>query len=157
MPPVTRLSASTLLGVGVVLVFAGYSAALGFTAFGVLASVAAIATLMYAGATWFPRTATKAADTTEATPLVVFDRSRRIVGGDAAGELLELQFPEILRGEVQRHCAAALHGASTRFPCLQNGRMVVFEALPVRAADGSIIYGILIRSSAEPSAVAATA
>ena len=157
MPPVNRLIASTLLGVGVVLVFAGYSAALGFTALGVLASLAAIVTLMYAGATWFPKSAPAVADTSPPIPLVVFDRSRRIIGGDAAGELLELQFPEILRGEVQRHCVAALNGASTRFPCLQNGRMVVFEALPVRAADGSIIYGILIRSSAEPAAIAATA
>ena len=80
MPPLNRLIASILLGIGVVLVFAGFSAALGFTALGVVATLAAIATLMSAGATWFPRNATSPAVTSSPVPLIVFDHQReRIV------------------------------------------------------------------------------
>ena len=149
-----RILASVLLAVGVVLVFAGLSASLGLTTLGVLGSAAAIAALLYAGAVWFgagtiPQAAAR-------LPIVVFDRSGRIVAGEAAGESVSSQFPEMLRPEIERRCRAALGGVSERFPCLHNGRMVVFDAVPVRRADGAVVYGILLRTEAEPAAIAAS-
>ena len=67
-----------------------------------------------------------------------------------------MQFPEMLRAEIEQRCAVALAGTSTRFPCLHNGRMMVFDAVPVRTADGAVIYGILLSTDLEP-AIAATA
>jgi hypothetical protein len=154
MAPLKRLVASVLLGCGVLLVFTGFSSALGFTPLGIVASLAAIATLMYAGAAWFPA-APASAPIRE--PLLVFDRHCRIVGGPAAGEALASRFPEILRPEIERRCAAALNGTSARFPCLQNGRMVIYDALPVRAADGEVVYGILLTGSVESMPAAASA
>jgi hypothetical protein len=112
--------------------------------------------LLYAGAVWFgptPRVPVAGAP----VPLVVFDRHGRIVTGSAAGEPLSHQFPEMLRQEIEQRCAAALAGTGSRFPCLHKGRMVVFDALPVRSADGAIVYGILLSADAEPAAIAATA
>jgi hypothetical protein len=49
----SRVGSTVLLAGGVVLVFAGMSAALGFSISGVLATLAAIAALLYAGGVWF--------------------------------------------------------------------------------------------------------
>lgn len=48
-----RLVSSFLMAAGIVLVFYGFSSALGFTTVGVLASVAAISALLYAGGVLF--------------------------------------------------------------------------------------------------------
>jgi hypothetical protein len=149
-----RSVAAALLAVGVLLVFAGLNAALGPSILGVVSSLAVIAALLYAGAVWFG--APPAPAMVPAPPLVVFDHERRIVSGGAVGQPLAVQFPEILRPEIERRCAAALAGTSGRFHCLHNGRLVLFDALPVRAADGTIRYGILLTTAAE-SEVAATA
>jgi hypothetical protein len=53
MVPLNRVLSSVLLASGIVLVFAGLSAALGFTAPGMIASIAVIGTLLYTGSVWF--------------------------------------------------------------------------------------------------------
>ena len=53
MARIKRLASSLLLGAGTLLVFSGFSAALGFTVTGVVASVAAVAGLLYAGGVLF--------------------------------------------------------------------------------------------------------
>jgi hypothetical protein len=137
-----RLVASVFLAAGVLLVLVGFIAALGFSLTGTLTSVAATVALLYAGAVWFrqaPETAAHAP-----TPIVVFDRDCRAVTGPAAGQFLALQYPEMLRPEIERRCRAALGGAGERFFCVQNGRSVVFDALPVRNAEGTVVYGLLL-------------
>lgn len=51
-----RLLSSFLMATGIVLVFYGFNAALGFTVVGMFASLAAIASLLYAGAVLFGTT-----------------------------------------------------------------------------------------------------
>jgi hypothetical protein len=151
-----RLASSVLMALGVLLVFLGVTAALGSTIIGTVASAAAIAGLLYVGGLWFG-TAAPASPTMAAVPILVFDHERRVVSGGVIGQPLSLHFPEILRAEIDRRCADALRGTSARFPCLQNGKMVVFDAIPVRTADGTIVYGILLSADLEPAEVAATA
>ena len=59
MTDIKRLASSVLLGLGVLLVFFGLNAALGFTRGGAIASLAVIGALLYSGAVWFapPRAA----------------------------------------------------------------------------------------------------
>ena len=158
MAPLKRLLSSVLLAGGVGLVLIGFSAALGFTAAGVIASVAAVAALLYAGATWFggrvPVRARRAAVT---APVVVFDCEYRIVGGPLAGERVSSRYPEPLRPEIDRHCAAALAGTSARFACVHAGQTFAFDTVPVRSADGRIVYGILLTTDSVAAAMAATA
>jgi hypothetical protein len=156
MAHLKRLVSSVLLAFGVLLVFLGLIGALGSTPTGVLASTAAIAALLYAGGIWFG-----AAPTGQVSgivlPILVFDRDLRVVSGAGAGQPLSLQFPEMFRAEIERRCAVALAGTSTRFPCLHNGKMMVFDAVPVRTAEGTVVYGILLSTDLEPAARAATA
>jgi hypothetical protein len=151
-----RASSSVLFAIGALLVFVGLTSALGYTVLGMLASAAAIVSLLFAGAVWFaPRRA--AAPGVPAAPLLVFDRNLHIVSGASAGQAVAALFPEMLQPEIARRCATAINGHSARFTCLHRGRMVVFDALPVRGVDGTIAYGLLITTDAEPAAVAATA
>jgi hypothetical protein len=148
-----RLIASVFLAAGVLLVLVGFIAALGFSLRGTLTSIAATVALLYAGAVWFrqaPQTAAHAG-----TPVVVFDRDCRAVTGPAVGQFLPLQYPEMLRPEIERRCRAALDGAGERFFCLQNGRSVVFDALPVRNAEGAVVYGLLLAAESASWAGAA--
>ena len=150
-----RVLSSAMLGTGVLLVFVGLSAALGFSAYGMLASVAAIATLLYAGGVWFGALSPAAAAAAPA-PIVVFDRTLTIAFGGANGTPVASQFPESMRREIESRCGAVFLGQSTHFTCEQDGRAVGFDVAPVRAADGTILYGILITGTAAPaSAVAA--
>ena len=147
-----RLLSSVFLGCGVLLVFFGFSAALGFTAMGVAASLAAIATLLYAGASWFatpspPRPGSPA-------PFILFDRAGLIVFGEGGGRRVSAGFPEMLRPELERRCAAAIEGDGAQFPCLHAGRLVLFETVPVRRADGVVVCGMLLQSGQEPAALA---
>jgi len=147
-----ELASIVLLVLGMVLVFSGLTTALGLTALGMFASVAAMAALLFAGAMWFGYSP-KPVAVLPSSAMLVFDRDRRIVSGVGVGGQLTAQFPEMLRAEIDRRSAAALAGTPARFPCLHNGRMVVFDALPIRGADGAILFGVLLSSEAAPAAV----
>lgn len=155
MPRVKRILSSALLAIGVLLVFAGFTASLGFTPVGMVASLAAIAALLYAGAAWQDSSPRPPGAASLPQPFLVFDLDRRIVTGPATGQPLGSQFPEAIRAEIERRGAAALAGASERFQCLHEGRAIALHVYPVRRADGTIVYGILL--PAEPAAAAATA
>lgn len=139
-----RLVSSVLLAAGVLVIFAGLTAALGFTPGGMLASIAAIATLLYAGGVWFGAPAAPAAPDT----IRVFDRSMHIVCGSACGAHVLAHFPESARRDIEARCAAVFLGQSARFSCEENGQIVGFDVTPVRAADGTVLYGILISGTA---------
>jgi hypothetical protein len=151
MVPAPRLSSVVILAMGVLLVSAGFTTALGFSVESLLASAVATAALLYAGGTW-GATRPRAAPPLGERTLIVFDRDTRIIGGGHTGEPVVLLFPEILRPEIERRCAAALVGTTARFPCVRNGSLIVYESLPVRDVDGTIICGILVTagSSAAP-------
>jgi uncharacterized protein (DUF58 family) len=143
---ITRFATSGLLGLGVLFVFAGLTAALGVTVTGVTASLAVIAALIYSGAVWFaPRVSSPPRSLSMP---VVFDAEGRIISGAAIGQPLASQFPPSLRGEVDRCCAAALAGAPACFTADGQGRSVAYECLPVRRGDGSIVYGIVVSAEA---------
>ena len=149
--------AFVLLLVGVTLVFLGLTRALGFTLLGVLVSVVAIAALLFTGGVWFggaaPRTDVTSASG-EGSP-ILFDVHGRLVSGPGAGQPVASRFPEIVRLEVERHCATVLAGRAARFPCIFDGKPIVFEALPVRTADGAILYGLFVPAGARTGVVAA--
>jgi len=153
-----RIISSVLFALGVLLVFIGLSAALHFTPGGMFASVAVIGALLYAGAIWFATPATSTAPSNSLPQsVIVFDLDRRIVAGPAVGQALALQFPETVRTDLEARCIAALTGATARFSCAHNGKLVTFDALPVRSADGAVVFGILVAASSLPSTVAASA
>lgn len=133
-----HLAASLLLAVGIVLVFTGLTAALGFTGSGLLASVAAVAGLLYAGAIWFGGPAPAAAP----GAVLMFDHRLDLMSG---GSLLTL-FPERVRGDLRGHCLAALAGERARVTV--DGR--AFQVLPVVDGEGEVLYGVLIESVAAP-------
>ena len=135
---------SALLVIGIVLLFVGLSAALGFTAGGAITSLAAIAMLLYAGAVWFGRDAPPPVQPGPADPVIAFDRSLRIVCGSARGASLLAQFPAAMHGELRARCDAALAGDSGRFRCRYGSTEIGFDAVPVRASDGAIVYGLLL-------------
>ena len=157
-----RLASSGLLGLGVLLVFFGLNAALGFTPGGAIASLAVIGALLYSGAVWFappaPRHGSPSAPTVaELSAPVVFDRDGRVVGGAGSGQPLAAQFPETLRVEVNQRCAAALAGVAGRVAGDCDGHPVIFEFLPVRSSNGSVVYGLLVTSEAIAAPMAASA
>ena len=155
---VKRLVSGVLLVLGVILVLLGFVTALGFTAGGILASGAAIGALLYAGAIWFaPGAPIRTSAPLDPAPLLVFDRNQRVVAGEAVGETVAAGFPHIIRPEIERRCAAALNGTSARFACLLDGRTTVFDVLPVRTADGNVVYGILLTTESVPAVIAASA
>lgn len=142
MAPLNRVASSVLFALGIALVLIGLSAALGFTVPGILASVAAVAALLYAGGVWFgDRT------TTMAPTVLVFDRDLCIIGGPHDGQPVVSRFPVPLRDEIQRRCAAAIAGQSSRFTCRDNGRERVFDAAPVLGAQASSICGVLVEGA----------
>src|SRR4051812_4473985 len=154
-PLVRRFASSALLASGLLFVFFGLSAALGFNASGFAASLAVIAALVYSGAVWFaPRL--PSTEPLLTTP-VLFDGDGRIAGGPCLGQSLAPQFPGSLRSEVDRCRSAALAGTPARFSGDLHGRAVAFECLPVRRADGSIVYGILVAAEPIGAGVAASA
>jgi hypothetical protein len=150
-----RMISSALLAAGGILVFVGLTAALGFTPVGMLASAAVMATLLYAGAVWFaPSVVTRASE--GAASVIVFDRSQRIVAGGRLGEPVAGSFPESVRAEIVQRCGAALAGMTARFECELAGQLLAFDAVPVRRADGIILYGILLSGAGSPASAAAT-
>jgi len=157
-----RLASSGLLGLGVLLVFFGLNAALGFTTGGAIASLAVIGALLYSGAVWFAPPAANHArpsvpPVSDLTAPIVFDRDGRVVGGAGNGQALSAQFPETLRVEVHQRCAAALAGVAGRVAGDCDGHPVTFEFLPVRSSTGSVVYGLLVMSEAIAAPMAASA
>jgi hypothetical protein len=143
MARVTRLASSLLLAAGIVLVFVGLTAALGFTVGAMVASVAAIATLLYAGTVWFGP-APPALMPSGAETVIVFDRSLHLVAGATPGTSLLSQFPAALRETVEAHCRAALAGEHSHFSCEIGGRHLTFDVAPIQTIAGAVLYGVLI-------------
>lgn len=138
-----QLVASVLLAAGIVLVFAGLSSALGFTTIGMLASIAVITGLLYAGATWFGTPAPPSSSST----VLLFDHRLELT----TGAPLLTQFPEPVRAEIRARCLAALAGERVHFTA--SGR--AFQVLPVIDAHGVVMFGVLIEGS--PAAQASVA
>jgi len=141
----TRRALSTaLLVTGVALVFAGVNAAVGFSTIGVVASLAAVAGLLYAGAVWFgaPPGPKRPLDR-----ILVFDQSLRLASGVDRGVPLASCFPDAVLRDLEACCSAALAGASGRFSCNRDGVRLEYEAVPVRSPDGLIVYGILMATA----------
>jgi hypothetical protein len=133
-----RIGSTVLLAGGIVLVFGGLSSALGFSASGVVASLAAIAALLYAGGVWFGATPRPDA------AAVVFTRTLTLASGALAGRSIGDLFSETDRREIEARCRAALEGHPSRFTCGTGAAARSFEAAPVRGADGAVVYGLLL-------------
>ena len=160
MTAIPSLLSTALMMSGVALVLFGFKTALGSTVSGVIASVAAIVALLYAGAVWFGAGAPRPGPDLSASwssPLIVFDRDGRIVSGAEKGRPVASLFPEVIRPEIEQRSTAALAGTSVRFACLYNGQAILLDALPVRSADGTIVYGILLSTQSAPATVGASA
>ena len=149
MPLVKRALSSVLLACGILLVFAGLSTALAFTPAGMLASVAAIAALLYAGGVWFsgstPQLSAPGADT-----VIVFDRMLHVVSGPATGASLLAQFPAPIRPELEMRCRMALRGEHTHFSCERAGERIAFDISPIQSINGVVVYGIVIAGPGIP-------
>lgn len=144
--PSHRVGSSVLLAGGVVLVFAGLASALAFSLTGMIASAAAIAALLYAGAVWFGAPARIDAS------VILFTPQLTVAAGPLTGRAVLDLFPAPLRREIDAQCRAALAGQASRFSPA-DGK--TFDVAPVRAADGVIVYGILIGGAVTPARAAA--
>jgi hypothetical protein len=146
MGPLNRILSSVLLAAGIVFVFTGLSAALGSSLPGMVASVSAIAALLYAGSVWFgpPPAIPLIAG---APTVMVFDRDLRVTAGPGAGSALLSKFPAAIRPEIEIRCRAALAGESTRFVCHTPAVRLVIETAPLASITGVVLYGTLVASS----------
>ena len=142
MSRVTRALSLILLAAGVVFVFAGVNLAVGWSTIGVVSSTAAVAALLYSGAIWFGSPARR--DPPALDTVVVFDRSLRVASGALRGTSLTSCFPSSVRADMEAHCVAALGGVAARFTCASGTERLHFDAVPVRASDGTIVYGLLM-------------
>ena len=156
MGVVKRAASSLLLAGGVVFVFAGLSAALGSGVMGAVASIAVIATLLYAGGVWFGGAPAPFA-AGGAETVIVFDRSLRVAAGAAPGTSLLSHFPQPLRAELEMRCRLALQGEHTHFDCEHAGARISFDISPVQSIQGMVLFGVLITSSGIPVPAAAGA
>jgi hypothetical protein len=141
-----RAASSLLLAGGVVVLFAGLSAALGSGAQGIVVSIAVMAALLYAGGVWFGGTPLMLAPA-GAEIVIVFDRSLRVTAGPAPGTPLLARFPEPLRPEIEMRCRLALQGEHTHFDCEHAGARMSFDISPVHTIQGLVLYGVLIAGS----------
>lgn len=135
----TRIASSLLLAAGIVLVFSGLSAALGFTVPGMLASIGAIAALLYAGAVWFGGPAPLSASRPLPNKVLVFDHSLTLT----SGEPLLAQFPESEHAELRVRCQAALGGQRSHVTLGTRP----FDVAPIVSSEGVVLYGALIERS----------
>lgn len=147
MGPLKRLTSSVLLASGVVLVFMGLSRSMGFSTPAILISIAAIAALLFAGATWFGGVA-PLVPTAGSEIVIVFDGALKVAAGRDPGTSLLLQFPEPLRPEIEMRCRLALRGEHTHFECEHEGTRLAFDIGPVQSIQGVVVYGVLISGSA---------
>jgi hypothetical protein len=158
MAHLQRFVSVALLILGVTLVFLGLTKSLGVTPVSVLASAAAIAALLYTGGVWFGSAAPRSKVVSlppGAADSILFDRKGRLIAGPAAGQPVASQFPESLRPDIERHCAAALAGRTARFLATRDGRPLTFDVLPVLGADGTIAYGVVLSLDADAALAAA--
>jgi hypothetical protein len=146
MGSLRRALSSILLAAGIVTILAGLSAAFGFTPGGIVASVIAVATLLYAGGLWFGGTSHQIA-APGADIVIVFDRSLKITAGPGPGTTVMMQFPEPLRPEIEMRCRLALRGEHTHFECEHGGARLAFEIAPIQSVQGVVTYGVLISGS----------
>ena len=132
-----------LLAAGLVTILAGLTAAFGFTTDGIVASIALVAALLYAGGLWFggasQRIAAPGADV-----VIVFDRSLKITAGPAPGTSVMMQFPDALRSEIEMRCRLALRGEHTHFECEHGGTRLAFDIAPIQSIQGVVMYGVLV-------------
>jgi hypothetical protein len=136
-----HVGSSVLLVGGGVLVFGGLSAALGFSMPGIVASVAAIVALLYAGGVWF-------GGAPHVDPSVVlFTRSLTVAAGPLAGRRVADLFPDAMRRTIEAQCREAVEGRASQFSCGKGAGEQAFEASPVRGADGLVAYGLLLSGS----------
>ena len=153
-----RALSSLLLAGGIVAILAGLISAFGVTVNGVVASIALVAALLYAGSLWFG-----GASTTMAAPgaevVIVFDRLLTITAGPNPGTAVMTQFPEALRSEIEMRCRLALGGEHTHFECEHAGARLAFDISPIQSIQGVVMYGALISGSglAAPAAAPAPA
>ena len=138
-------ASSLLMASGVVLTFVGLSSALGFTPGGMLASVAAIAALLYAGGIWFGRPVPTSP--AGAATIIVFDRTLRIVTRRVVRIPCVGVVPRSLRAEIETHCEAALRGEPSHFVCEHEQDRFVFDVAPVQNIAGVVLLGVLISGS----------
>jgi hypothetical protein len=132
-----RALTTALLIAGVSLVFSGLTAAQGPSLAAVTASAAAIAALLYAGAVWFGGGSSDEA-------AIIFDRDLTIASGRGRGTPVTSFFPAAMSRDLERHCRQALDGYPSTFSCASDPARRRFEAVPVRTADGTVAYGILL-------------
>ena len=118
--------------------FGGMSSAVGFTASGIVASLAAVAALLYAGGVWFG-----SASSADAS-IVVFTQQLTVAGGALRGRRVADLFDAGMRGDIEAACRGALDGRPSRFSSGRGSMRRAFEAAPVRGADGLVIYGVLV-------------
>lgn len=139
-----RIVSTVLLLAGVGLVFAGMSSALNFSLPGIIATVATIAGLLYAGRVWF-------GSVVPGDPSVlIFDRHLMIVSGAHPGQPIGDLFPLAVRRDVEQRCRDAFDGRSTRFSIPGDAERRRFEVAPIRTADGFVAYGILLSGAMVP-------
>ena len=143
MARLNRVASSVLFACGIALVLLGLSAALGFTVPGMVASVAAVAALLYAGGVWFGDRASVIAPS-----VLVFDRDLTVIGGRYAGQMVTARFPEPMRVEIARRCAAAVAGEPSRFVCRDGTTERVFDAAPIVTGRPSEIFGVIVEGTA---------
>jgi hypothetical protein len=129
MPHARRVASSLLLASGIVLVFTGINAALGFTLPGMVASIAAIAGLLYAGAVWF-------GGTPEPSGVAVFDHTLTLTNGSP----LLARFSDSQKEEVRAKATATLAGAKASLAV--DGR--TFLMTPILSEGGAVLYGALV-------------
>ena len=138
-----RVGSFVLFACGVVLVFAGLAAALGFSPAGLIASGTAIIALLYAGGVWFGAIPA-AAD----SQVLLFTRRLEAASGAATGRAILEQFPPEMRASIEEHCLGALNGRSARFTC--GGTR--YAVSPVRSPEGAVVYGVLLSGRAVEAA-----
>ena len=134
-----RVTATVLLLAGVALVFGGLTSALGRSPAGILASLAAIAGLLYAGGVWFGASARP-----HDLSAIIYTRDLLIAAGADRGRRLAELFPPAMQRELEAYCREALDGRAARFSCSADPERRRFEASPVRTADGIVACGILL-------------
>lgn len=133
-----RVASTVLLAGGVLLIFGGMSSTLGFSTSGIVASLAAVAALLYAGGVWFG--ATPNADAS----IVVFTRELLVAGGALNGRRVTELFDAGMRSDIESACRDAIDGRPARFSTGRGSMRRTFEAGCVRGADGLVIYGVLL-------------
>ncbi|PYR76433.1 MAG: hypothetical protein DMF86_12230 [Acidobacteria bacterium] len=135
-----RVASTVLLVAGLLLVIAGLTGALGGSWLGVVASLAVVIGLLYAGAAWFVPEAPH-------SDALLFDRRLTLAAGAACGRPVVDLFPPPLRHDIEQYCLAALDGHPARFSCAADPERRAFEVAPIRTAEGLVVYGVLLSGS----------